>query len=784
MSRPERASTTRIINKTVKMDKTVKIDPSKPAAPPKTPAPTVTPATLVPPGTVTANTTNLGTLLGSTYRNFVSGLTGTTITDWNDSFTYAEVDPLAPDTTDEEIAAANLDDIHDNIDLQSEIARGGQACISRGLDRKFNRVIAVKSLHDELKDKSEHRRAFVTEARVTAQLEHPSIVPVYGMYEDDENGLHLSMKLIRGRTLKEYLDRTRMHYRRLTKVERSRHERALLWKRLGIFLRICEAISYVHHRKVIHRDLKPENIMIGSFNETYVMDWGIAEYHDDEHPREKRVAGTLQYIAPEVINQQDYDTRSDIFLLGLILYEIVFLKPAYPPSTTRDEAIYKAQRCLIDPFQHKFKCKVDLDLKMIIAKALMSNPDKRYQTVKELTDDLAAYEIGEEVSANPDNIVEKILRKLRHHYKFLLFTSITLLLAFAVLSAVAMYREMNHRRLAAQKDHAMSVIYSKGMYSCSRFDRQFRHYEYLLSVIASEAALLSKAENIQNEHARYYTFNDLFSTDTAPPDYGYSPTFMKNISLDHAMFIYPGMAAPPPPQMVKMMQVLYLLKDSLRAAVVNSMGDNIPEGATTAEQNEIIRNQVKPLISWVYVGFGNGLHISYPPRTDVAHNYDPRKRDWYAEAVKTPYHAIWSAPYVDTGELKDIVVSCSQAIVNEKNEVIGVAGADVSLSQLIAILHKTGNQGDYIKNKYLVDKSGRIIADSTEKLLAARTQNDQLEFRQFPYSDLLNEMWGEKNGWRFSSERGINYLYFFLEIESLEWLYIERIDFEELLKNH
>jgi|GEM_PF-525925 tRNA A-37 threonylcarbamoyl transferase component Bud32 len=724
----------------------------------------------------------IGELLTEVCRNIVSGIAGTRVSDWNETI-YEENEPIDPVATDDEVSGENFDDLDRHVRLQDEIARGGQACISRGLDRCFHRIIAVKSLHDKLKDKQDYRRAFISEAKVSAQLEHPAIIPVYGIYEDGKEGLHLTMKLIRGRTLKEYLERSRLHYRKMPRLARKRHERILLWKRLDIFQRVCEAIAYVHYRNVIHRDLKPENIMIGNFNETYVMDWGIAEYQKHSNSTwSGKIAGTLQYIAPEIINKQPYDERSDIFLLGLILYEVTFLKQAYAPSQSKEEAIYKAQHCLIEPYSHHFKCRVDKDLKMIIAKAIAPDPAKRYQSVKDLEKDLKAFNLGNEVSANPDNVFSRLLRKVRLHYKMLLFFSMVLLFSFTALIALALHREVDFRRLSAKKDRAMAEVYSRGLYSCSRFDRQFRDYEYLLSTIASEAALLYKADRVQNVETRIYTLQDLKSPETAPPDYTYSPMFQEKISMDYAIFIYPGHPGPPQPEYVRMMSVLYLLKDGLRAAVVDSLPGVLPENTDAAEANQIIRNVSKPSISRVYAGFQNGLHITYPSRASVNENYDPRDREWYKAALKTPRQAIWSSPYVDSGERKDIVITCARAIVDNFNRPLGVAGADIVLGQLLKILNETGNTGVFVKNKFLVDDTGRVIADSTGKLLATRVGDDRLEFNQFPYAQFLPQMWEERNGWLFSEEDGVDYLYFYLEIESLHWLYIERIDFNQLLE--
>ena len=111
------------------------------------------------------------------------------------------------------------------------------------------------------------RDCFLTEAQVTAQLDHPTIVPVYSLNKDQQNGIHLAMKLVKGQTLKEYLDKIILHYEmdgvRKFDLKKGLHHR------LDIFLRICDAISYAHSRNIMHCDLKPANIMIREYNETY-----------------------------------------------------------------------------------------------------------------------------------------------------------------------------------------------------------------------------------------------------------------------------------------------------------------------------------------------------------------------------------------------------------------------------------------------------------------------------------------------------------------------------------
>lgn len=208
-----------------------------------------------------------------------------------------------------------------------KFAEGGQATISVARDKNLKRIVAVKSLKKNLMNQDNVEESFITEAKVTAQLDHPAIIPIYGLNNDSDDGIHLVMKLVNGKTLREYLRNVILNYR--MKGIRSFDEEAALGKRLEIFLHVCDAIAYAHHRNIMHRDLKPENIMLGEYMEVYVMDWGIARKirtPENSPPLPHDVSGTPRYFSPEALCGEQCDERSDIFTLGLILQEIVTLQ--------------------------------------------------------------------------------------------------------------------------------------------------------------------------------------------------------------------------------------------------------------------------------------------------------------------------------------------------------------------------------------------------------------------------------------------------------------------------
>ena len=317
-------------------------------------------------------------------------------------------------------ASSHLESSLDSLDakyaLLTQFAEGGTASVSIARDRNLRRLVAVKSLKKDSEDKPEKLDAFITEAKVSAQLDHPGILPIYGLFRDPQNGIHLVMKLVDGKTLREYLQNLVLNYR--VRGVKSLNEGVQLRKRLELFLHVCDTIAYAHHRGVIHRDLKPENIMIGKYREVYVMDWGLAKVvSSDEKPPspESTISGTARYFPPEVLLKKPLDLRSDIFTLGLILQEIVTLRDAVKGRDLKEiiDHILKGQ---IEPIRHHFGRKIHPSLCAVIRKATAYRLEDRYQTVDDLSEDLRRYLGGLSVSARPDNLWDKTKRLLLGHH--------------------------------------------------------------------------------------------------------------------------------------------------------------------------------------------------------------------------------------------------------------------------------------------------------------------------------------------------------------------------------
>ncbi len=327
------------------------------------------------------------------------------------------------------------------------IAEGGMARIRVARDKVLRRSVAMKVLKPEVANESTYGR-FVTEAHITAQLEHPSIVPVYSLHARGAQDTWFTMKLVEGKTLTELLKETI----EATEAGRELGDELSLQTRIEHFLRVCDAMSYAHSRQVIHRDLKPSNIMVGPFREVYVMDWGIARVIGSGEEGDANaldllhqsltlppgaqgssLLGTPRFMSPEQVTQasSNLDARSDIFTLGVILYEIICLRPAFR-GKGHVEVLMKVAKGQREPIGSRFPGqKIAPALAAIIDKATQTEREARYATVDELADDLRRVLRGEATSVLPDTTTQRMSRWASQHPGLIAGLGVGLLLVAA-----------------------------------------------------------------------------------------------------------------------------------------------------------------------------------------------------------------------------------------------------------------------------------------------------------------------------------------------------------------
>jgi serine/threonine-protein kinase len=289
-----------------------------------------------------------------------------------------------------------------------QFIEGGMSLLMEAVDTNLMRKMIMKVLRDDMnKDEYELSR-MVVEAQITAQLDHPNIVPIYELGIDKKKRLFFTMKKVYGKPLYELIGEKDLP---------SRAERDV-FHLIQIMLKVCDAISYAHSKGVLHRDLKPDNIMVGRFGQVYLMDWGISLVKESGRPstvdigyhkikKRKRycipeemhsnVSGTPCYMAPEQAHGDldAMDERTDVFSLGAILYEILTGIPPIPGESLR-EMVINAKKCEFPPPNERVDFPLPLGLVRITMKAMSKDPAERYQSVRELKRDLEHFLDGSE----------------------------------------------------------------------------------------------------------------------------------------------------------------------------------------------------------------------------------------------------------------------------------------------------------------------------------------------------------------------------------------------------
>jgi serine/threonine-protein kinase len=278
--------------------------------------------------------------------------------------------------------------------IYPELGRGGMGRIHPATDRNLLRHVALKRLDREFSKVPMYKEGFIAEAQMTGQLEHPNIVPVHELAVGENGVPYFTMKLVQGISFDKWLHSP--------KHEPGSTER--LQQGLEIFLKVCDAVAYAHHRGVIHRDLKPENIMVAGFGQVYLMDWGLARLSktrpasgDDSQMAAFGAVGTPEYMAPEQArgNPKDMDERSDIFGLGAILYEIISGQMPYGVERDQEKVIKLAQAGKVVPIEQAvFGVGVSRRICAIVDKAVQPEPEDRYQTVIDLQAAVRAFLLG------------------------------------------------------------------------------------------------------------------------------------------------------------------------------------------------------------------------------------------------------------------------------------------------------------------------------------------------------------------------------------------------------
>lgn len=373
--------------------------------------------------------------------------------------------------------------------IERPLAAGGMGAVLHINDHDFRRPAAMKVILSRYTSSPEATERFLAEAQVTAQLEHPNIVPIHDLGVMEDGTLYFTMKLIEGMSLGRVVKLLQQQAGILKEKDgtviapdaesAAAHRKWTEEEKLHTFLKVLDGVGFAHSRGVVHRDLKPDNVMLGTHGEVLVVDWGIAKVMGTADPKSdlvRQVAslrdqnspsatmdgsamGTLYYMPPEQAlgNLGEVDTRSDIYALGATLYELLALRRCLDAGNMADMIARIANGAwnrLDGVAPH-----LDQDLVAIVHRAMARERADRYQTCDEFSTDLRRYLAGQAVFARRRNFIERIgLWYAAHRRQVQVAAAGVLLVVAAVGTTIVIGRQADRaeaRRLfvQAKKDY-------------------------------------------------------------------------------------------------------------------------------------------------------------------------------------------------------------------------------------------------------------------------------------------------------------------------------------------
>jgi WD40 repeat protein len=327
-----------------------------------------------------------------------------------------------------------------HFDLLDELGRGGMGVVYRARDLNTERIVAVKVLQAHHLQEADVVKRFRSEVRAVSSLDHPHILPIHEVGEDNAIPF-FSMKLTTAGSLAQNLGRYLGHPREAAQL----------------LAKVARGVQHAHERGILHRDLKPGNILIDAAGEPYVADFGLAKWIDDDRnlTMTAAVLGTPHYIAPEQASgSKALTTAVDIYSLGAILYELLTGRPPFVGTSVLETLMASRKGAPERP--SSLTAHVPRDLETICLKALQLEPRNRYATAGAFADDLENWLAGRTIQARPANAAEQLWRWARRNplpasLGAALMTAITVLAVGAVISAVHIDRSL-HRAVVAEAD--------------------------------------------------------------------------------------------------------------------------------------------------------------------------------------------------------------------------------------------------------------------------------------------------------------------------------------------
>lgn len=292
----------------------------------------------------------------------------------------------------------------DRYEICRLIGKGGMGEVFLAYDSLCQRQVALKRIRQDLLSHPQIRARFLGEAHITCKLSHPSIIPIYTIHQSPDS-IFYTMPFVEGETLKQTLKKAVLQAKKGECTENGPHAVQALMR---IFLAICQAVAYAHAQKIIHRDLKLENVIVGKYGEVFVLDWGLAQnWLQAEQPspepkihtskyvtRMGKIVGTATYMSPERALGTKASPTTEVYALGVILYQLLTLKAPFPKQSLEQLRHSPQRQEWVDPLIAAPHREIPRLLCRIVDRCLCFDPLERYRSVDELVQELAIYTEG------------------------------------------------------------------------------------------------------------------------------------------------------------------------------------------------------------------------------------------------------------------------------------------------------------------------------------------------------------------------------------------------------
>ncbi len=663
--------------------------------------------------------------------------------------------------------------------IEEKLGEGGMGIVYRVYNPTLERHEAIKQLRSKMPKDNHRKLRFFREAKVTALLNHPGIVPIHFLFDDFHGSPAYSMKVVEG----EHLGTWIKMIHEASKAETQLPQDFSLMKRIQVFLRVCEAIHFAHNKGVLHRDIKPSNILLGAFGEVYVVDWGVAKvlneaedladedspdslHSDVNHTYSGQILGTPGYMSSEHAQgkNDELDPRSDLFALGMVLYELAYLQPARKGVKTIDmmaQALH-GQVQLSEPSNVP---SIPRELKAIIAKSTNTDIEQRYPTVEHLMEDLQAFLQGESVSASPDSTLQHILRLINRHGTQVLVWGLAIVVLLTAITAWALVERKQEQLRQSQANQRTFFQYSEVMQQARHLDRKLFRFEKRLGKLAAAA-------RISLLHAEPKTLKIHLHRNFRTHKLKYSAYYKDKVSLQHPVFKLAPKLVPEDlrPQLLK----LALVSEYLNHLVLYD-GEAKPRHyiKRTDIEKELLDGKL-PIVS-AFVGTTSGIMMLFPGRGSYPDNYDNRIRPWFRTGLG--HQSIrWSPPYISSQKIRQMLVACTQSINDNRNKPMAVVGFDISLNVLASFLEGLIQKSPWIESAMLVNPKGQVLVKTGRRYHSIEAKgviSKAPTFAKLPMGDKLQTLLSKGNeSWlRWKSKEGLRVVAF-TRLKTLPWTYV------------